>query len=114
MWTNIRTLSGIWTHGLNVQAIKASASDVAATGSGTGCAAVHKSNQKQADCRKTASPKLSRNTRIKVNLVARLLLTLLLTVREAQGSNIGPETSYPDLGFSWFLSYLQENAGVVP
>jgi hypothetical protein len=29
-------------------------------------------------------------------------LTLLLCIREVSDSNIGPETSYPDRGFSWF------------
>jgi hypothetical protein len=31
-------------------------------------------------------------------------LTLLLLTREVPGSNLGPETSYLDLGFSWFSS----------
>jgi hypothetical protein len=31
-------------------------------------------------------------------------LTLLLRIWEVLGSNLGPETGYPDLGFSWFSS----------
>jgi hypothetical protein len=31
-------------------------------------------------------------------------LALLLRIREVPGSNLGPETDYPDWGFSWFSS----------
>jgi hypothetical protein len=31
-------------------------------------------------------------------------LLLLLRVQKALGSNLGPETGYPDRGFSWFSS----------
>jgi hypothetical protein len=31
-------------------------------------------------------------------------LTLLLPIQKLQGSNLGPETSYPDWGFSWYSS----------
>jgi hypothetical protein len=33
-------------------------------------------------------------------------LTLLLCIQEVLGSNLGPETGYPDCGFSWFSSVL--------
>jgi hypothetical protein len=39
-------------------------------------------------------------------------LTRLLRIREAPGSNLGPETGYPE--FLWFSQYYQENAGLVP
>jgi hypothetical protein len=31
-------------------------------------------------------------------------LTLLLCIQEVPGSNLNPETGYPDWGFSWFSS----------
>jgi hypothetical protein len=40
-------------------------------------------------------------------------LTLLLRIREVLGSNLDPETGYPDT-FSWFSKSLPENAGIVP
>jgi hypothetical protein len=39
---------------------------------------------------------------------------LLFHNAEAQGSNTGPETNYPDWGSSWFSSFLQANARTVP
>jgi hypothetical protein len=36
--------------------------------------------------------------------------TLLLHIREVTGTNIGPETGYPEV----FVVSLQENAGIVP
>jgi hypothetical protein len=41
-------------------------------------------------------------------------LTLLSRIREDSGSNLGPETAYPDWGFSWFPQSIQANAGIVP
>jgi hypothetical protein len=41
-------------------------------------------------------------------------LTLLLHIQEVPDSNLGPVTSYPDLGFCGFSQSLHENAGVVP
>jgi hypothetical protein len=32
---------------------------------------------------------------------------------EVPGSNLGPETGYPDRAFSWFSS-VQDTAGIVP
>jgi hypothetical protein len=34
MWTNFRAFSGIWTHGLSIQEVKAYISDRTATGTG--------------------------------------------------------------------------------
>jgi hypothetical protein len=31
-------------------------------------------------------------------------ISLLLRIREVQGTNLGPETDYPDQGLSWFFS----------
>jgi hypothetical protein len=33
---------------------------------------------------------------------------------EIPGSNLCPETGYPDWGFSWFSSALYANARIVP
>jgi hypothetical protein len=33
-------------------------------------------------------------------------VALLLHIQEILGSNLGPETHYPDLGFLWFYSVL--------
>jgi hypothetical protein len=30
-------------------------------------------------------------------------LAILLCIRQVSGSNLSPETSYPDSGFSWFF-----------
>jgi hypothetical protein len=40
-------------------------------------------------------------------------LTLMLRIREVPGSNIGPDTSYPE-GFRGSPQSLQANAGIVP
>jgi hypothetical protein len=40
-------------------------------------------------------------------------LTLLLRILELPDSNLGPETSHPDGGFSWLSQSLQANSGIV-
>jgi hypothetical protein len=51
--------------------------------------------------------------RILLNVVVKWLI-FLHHIREVPGSNLGPETGYPDLSFSWFASVLRTNAGMVP
>jgi hypothetical protein len=38
----------------------------------------------------------------------------LLRIREVPGSDLDPETDYPDWGFCGFPRSLQANAGIVP
>jgi hypothetical protein len=38
-------------------------------------------------------------------------LTLVLRIREALGSDLFPETNYPDQDFLWFLSVSPEDCG---
>jgi hypothetical protein len=40
-------------------------------------------------------------------------LTLLLRIRDFSGSNLGPETGFPDWDFRGFPQSLQANAGIV-
>jgi hypothetical protein len=40
-------------------------------------------------------------------------LTLLLLIREVPGSNIGPETAYPDWGISLFSQAFQASVGIL-
>jgi hypothetical protein len=47
-------------------------------------------------------------------LVAAEYLTFLLRIREAPGSNLGPENGYPGWGFRGFPHTLQANARTVP
>jgi hypothetical protein len=48
------------------------------------------------------------------NNVAVEWLTLLLSILEVPGSNIGPETGYPEVDFCCFTQSLQANAGIEP
>jgi hypothetical protein len=43
-----------------------------------------------------------------------LVVILLPYIRDVKGSNLGPDTGYPDLGFRGFPRSFQANIGKVP
>jgi hypothetical protein len=41
-------------------------------------------------------------------------MTVLISIRNVPGSNLGWDIDYPDGGFSGFLQCLQANSGIYP
>jgi hypothetical protein len=60
------------------------------------------------------SPLLDHTLRFRLPNVVVEYLARLLRIREVLGSNVGPETGYPDFYFRDFPQSLQASAGTVP